>query len=216
MPSAPDDLCSEMPEPGANEHADQYDPTAVEPGRPVDDATWSALLRVFTEIRRRGGIGRGPVEASVAHSLQFVGAIVGRAGGGRLIDLGSGGGLPGLVIAVARPDLAVTLVERRAKRADLLQYGARALGLADRVTVVAGDVQSVIQHSPGAWDIVTARSFGAPSVVLTSADALLAASGWLVVAEPPDEPDRWPAASLAAARLVDDGQYGGLRRFQRI
>jgi 16S rRNA (guanine527-N7)-methyltransferase len=181
----------------------------------VDGETWARLLRVFAEIQRRGGVGRGPVEASVAHALGFVVALPPEIGSGRLVDLGSGGGLPGLVIAAVRPDLEVTLVERRAKRADLLEYGARALGRERSVTVVVDDVRRVAERSPGSWEVVTARSFAAPSVVLAVASALLSTPGWLLVSEPPDGADRWSPDQMSSARLADEGCIGSIHRFVR-
>ena len=55
---------------------------------------------------------------------------------GTVVDLGSGGGVPGLVIADARPDLRLVLVDRRATRTDHLRRLVGRLGLADRVEVV--------------------------------------------------------------------------------
>src|SRR5438045_1711847 len=70
-----------------------------------------ALARVLEEIQRRGGIGRVPIDDAIAHARQFVVALPIESG--VLLDLGSGGGLPGLVIAVEAPAWHVVLVERR-------------------------------------------------------------------------------------------------------
>ena len=135
--------------------------------------------------------------------------------GARVVDLGSGGGLPGLVLVSRRPDLLITLVERRAKRADLLMYGVRALDATDRVRVVAGDVRTLMTAEPASFDVVTARSFAAPAVVLEVATALLRSPGVLLVSEPPSLDDRWSPAGVADAGLVDDGRRGAVRRFLR-
>jgi 16S rRNA (guanine527-N7)-methyltransferase len=58
------------------------------------------------------------------------------AGAATLMDLGSGGGLPGIPLALALPDLAVTLVESRARKAEALAGIVAALDLAPRVTAV--------------------------------------------------------------------------------
>ncbi|XOB98504.1 16S rRNA (guanine(527)-N(7))-methyltransferase RsmG [Deinococcota bacterium DY0809b] len=60
--------------------------------------------------------------------------------GVHVLDVGSGAGLPAIPLAVARPDLALTLVERRAKRAAFLDLVAARLGL-ENVRVYNGDVQ---------------------------------------------------------------------------
>ncbi|MCU1360177.1 MAG: rsmG, partial [Ilumatobacteraceae bacterium] len=91
------------------------------------------LIRVLSEIQRRGAIGRTSLPDAIEHSDKFVALVPTDARS--LVDLGSGGGLPGLVVADRRRDLRVVLIERRAKRVDLLRFGVRALGLADSVTV---------------------------------------------------------------------------------
>ena len=75
----------------------------------------------------------------------------------RVIDLGSGGGLPGLVIAVERPDIALDLVEATGKKADFLRATAAALGLA--VSVHRARAEDLAQGAlAGNFDAVTARA----------------------------------------------------------
>lgn len=78
--------------------------------------------------------------------------------GGRIIDIGSGGGLPGIPIAIARPELSVTLVEATQKKAAFLTAVANALGLSE-VTVLA-DRAEKLAAGPlrAAFDVVTARA----------------------------------------------------------
>jgi 16S rRNA (guanine527-N7)-methyltransferase len=195
-----------MTDPFPRTHADER-------GGAPDDPVHTALVRVLTEIQRRGGIGRGSVEDSIEHASAFVRALP-RAlpTAARLIDLGSGGGLPGLVVIARRPDLQATLVERRTKRADLLRFGVRALDAIDRVEIIADDVERVARDHPGTFDVVTARSFAPPRRVLEVADVLLRRPGWMLVAEPP-EPRVWP--NDTGIDLVDDGLIGPVRRFRR-
>lgn len=77
-------------------------------------------------------------------------------GARRWIDLGSGAGFPGLVVALMCPDLHMTLVESRRKRIDFLGFMAESLGIADRVTV-AGQRLEMIESSP--QDVISARAF---------------------------------------------------------
>jgi hypothetical protein len=107
---------------------------------PVDEVL-PVLHHVLTEIQRRGAIGRVSIDEAIAHAEQYVAALPDDLHGGELVDLGSGGGLPGLVIIARRPDFRVTLVERRDKRADLLRFGVRGLGATDRAEVVAADAE---------------------------------------------------------------------------
>ena len=178
--------------------------------QPTDDA---ALLAALANIQQRGAIGDVSLVEAVAHAEQFVTALPPTAQ--RLADLGSGGGLPGLVIAVRRPKLAITLVERRRSRADLLHRAVRALRL-DHVEVFSGDVRELADAKPHSFDVVTARSFAAPYVAARWAGNLLVAGGLLVVSEPPQPTaDRWPEAMLAAAGLTDLGLLGGINRFRK-
>ncbi|ATE63293.1 16S rRNA (guanine(527)-N(7))-methyltransferase RsmG [Rhizorhabdus dicambivorans] len=72
------------------------------------------------------------------------------------IDLGSGAGFPGMVVAAMRPGLHITLVESRRKRIDFLSGMADALGLADRVTVAGCRLEML---DSAAQDVISARAF---------------------------------------------------------
>ncbi len=79
----------------------------------------------------------------------------------RLIDVGSGGGVPGLVLAIARPDATVTLVEATGKKCEFLMQTAADLRL-DNVDVVNARAEDIgsgeLRHCA---DVVTARAVGA-------------------------------------------------------
>ena len=142
------------------------------------------LRRVLREIQRRGAIGRLDLGEAIAHADRYVDALPDQVT--EAIDLGSGGGLPGLVIATRCRHLRLRLVERRAKRADLLRFGVRALGLGDRVQVVEGDVVSLLKTGElASADVVTARSFAPLPHVLEIAGGLLRGRGCCLVSAPP-------------------------------
>jgi 16S rRNA (guanine527-N7)-methyltransferase len=174
----------------------------------------TALVAALSTIRARGAIGESSIERAVAHADHFVRRIP--ADVARLADLGSGGGLPGLVIAVRRADLEIVLVERRHGRADLLRRAVLALGLEHRVTVLGADVAELVRTSPAGFDVVTARSFAAPSFTARCAGSLLRPGGVFVVSEPPgDDPARWPPSLLDVVGLVDLGRDDVVRTFRR-
>lgn len=174
----------------------------------------TSLVEALAAIQARGAIGESSLQRAIEHAEQYVHKVPAPAG--TLCDLGSGGGLPGLVIAVRCPSLHLTLVERRASRADLLRRAVRALDLIDRVEVVADDVRAVADRSPNAFDVVTARSFAAPPITAKWASALLRRGGLLIVSEPPDgDPARWPADLLERLELLDQGKDQGVRTFTR-
>jgi 16S rRNA (guanine527-N7)-methyltransferase len=78
--------------------------------------------------------------------------------GASVVDVGSGAGLPGIVLAVARPDLSIVLVEPLARRTAFLSEAVTALGLDGTVTVVRGRAEDVVDGPHAGADVVTARA----------------------------------------------------------
>jgi 16S rRNA (guanine527-N7)-methyltransferase len=180
------------------------------------EAAGSPALRAQLErARDLGLLGPGPAEAHLEHALGFLPALEGVQG--RLVDLGSGGGVPGLPIALARPDLELVLVDASERRAAFLRSAVEALALEERVSVEVGRAE-VLGRGPlrGTAAAVVARSFGAPAVTAECAAPLLAPGGLLVVSEPPDDPagDRWPAEGVARLGLERQGGPQGSPRIQ--
>jgi 16S rRNA (guanine527-N7)-methyltransferase len=158
----------------------------------VDGVGDPALHDALASSQRLGMLGARSIGDVIDHSLAFVAPLADVAG--TVVDLGSGGGVPGLVIAAARPDLCVVLLDRRVSRTDHLRRVVRRLGLDDRVAVVTGDAATSGIERP--VTAVVARGFGAPTVVLPVAARLAAVDGLIVVSEPPND-RRWPPALLA-------------------
>lgn len=77
--------------------------------------------------------------------------------GARVADVGSGAGLPGLVWAIARPDLHVTLIEPLLRRTTWLEEVVADLGLDDQVTVLRARAEEVDES----FDVVTSRAVAA-------------------------------------------------------
>jgi 16S rRNA (guanine527-N7)-methyltransferase len=73
----------------------------------------------------------------------------------RWLDLGSGAGFPGLVVALLHP-ARVTLVEARKLRADFLRRAADVLGVAEKVEILCARVEAL---APRAFDVISARAF---------------------------------------------------------
>ena len=77
----------------------------------------------------------------------------------RIVDVGSGAGLPGLVLAIRRPDLSVDLVEPTLRRTQFLTSAVTALGLEGQVRVVRGRAEDpAVRGSVGSAPFVTARA----------------------------------------------------------
>jgi 16S rRNA (guanine527-N7)-methyltransferase len=94
----------------------------------------------------------------------------------RIVDLGSGAGLPGLVLAIARPEAEVVLVESVGKKCAWLERTVGALGL-ENVRVVCARAEE-LEEEP--FDVVTARALASLSVLCEYAAPLLREGGSLV------------------------------------
>lgn len=164
----------------------------------------SALVSILEESQRNGFLGPGPVLFHVEHSLAFLPFV----SAGPLLDLGSGGGVPGLVLAAARPPHTVFLLEGKARRAAFLRTAVGALGL--NATVIEGRAEECGRDARwrSRFDTVVARLFGPPAVTAECASPFLTVGGQLLVSEPPGGPDRWPASGLRLLGLEDRGVVG--------
>ena len=121
-----------------------------------------------------------------------------------VVDVGSGAGLPGLVWAIARPDLRVTLVEPLLRRSTFLTEAVDGLQLADRVTVWRGRAEDAVLSVPGA-DVVTARAVAPLDRLLGWTVPLLRHGGRLVALKGSSARQEVAdaAAVITAMNLVD-------------
>jgi 16S rRNA (guanine527-N7)-methyltransferase len=149
------------------------------------------LQEVLEAARDAGFLGPGPIERHLRHAEGFVTLARIQAEGEtpRILDLGSGGGLPGLVVAGAWPEAILVLLEANERRAQFLGRAVNACGLQKRVSVVhqRAEIYGRNPLSRGTFDGVVVRSFGPPAVVAECAAPLLRAGGWLIVSEPPSD-----------------------------
>jgi 16S rRNA (guanine527-N7)-methyltransferase len=159
--------------------------------------TRRTVEEVLTIAQRVGTLGDRPIPEVMEHAKAFVAALVDITG--TVIDIGTGAGVPGLVIAQERPDLTLVLADRRATRMDALQMGVSGLGWEDRITVLTCDIADLgkqPEHA-GQYDAVVCRGFGSPEVTAPLARPLLKNGGTLIVSEPPSpKPSRWTSELL--------------------
>ncbi|CAM3816726.1 16S rRNA (guanine(527)-N(7))-methyltransferase RsmG [Nocardioides zeicaulis] len=141
------------------------------------------LAERYTELLATEGVVRGLIGPREAPRLWdrhvLNSAVVAEAvdEGSTLCDIGSGAGLPGLVLAIARPDLSVTLVEPLLRRTTFLEEVVEELELA-HVRVVRGRAEDL--HGVETYDVVTSRAVAPLDRLLTWSMPLVKPTGALV------------------------------------
>jgi 16S rRNA (guanine527-N7)-methyltransferase len=142
-----------------------------DPLRPAAETLFGSrldLAHAYAELLCTDGVVRGLIGPREApriwerHLLNCAAMERLLASGQYVVDVGSGAGLPGIVLAVARPDITVTLIEPLARRTAFLDEAVDRLGLTDQVTVVRGRAEEVAAR-PSMFhvkpaEVVTARA----------------------------------------------------------
>ena len=120
---------------------------------------------------------RDPREMIAKHLLDSLAMHPYVDGIGRLADLGTGAGLPGIPLAIAKPGLQVSLVESNGKKVRFMREAIRKLGLTN-----AEAVESRIEafDAPGRFDAITARALATLPLILESGGHLLRPGGVLL------------------------------------
>ena len=147
---------------------------------------------------------------AVSHHLLDSLAILPYVTAPNLLDVGSGGGQPGIPLAIARPELAVTLIDSNGKKTAFLQQAAIELGLKN-VQVVTARVEAF--RPPAPFAAITSRAFAALADFVGLTRHLLAPGGaWLAMkgVRPDAEMNTLPAdiAVVAVHRLDVPGVDG--------
>lgn len=149
---------------------------------------------------------REPLEMVDKHLLDslamhpHVDAIARR--GGRLADLGTGAGLPGIPLAIAKPGLHVTLVESNGKKVRFMREVVRRLALTE-VEVVESRIEAL--DRPGHYDAITARALATLPLIVQLGGHLLQSGGQLLAMKgvhPAAEIDALPQGWCASASHV--------------
>lgn len=165
----------------------------------MSDRDPGVLLGVLEEARELGLLGPGPVARQLEHARGLAAAI--GEFDGRALDLGSGGGLPGLVLFDGWNGATGVLLDAGRRRCEFLSEAVATLDLGARVSVECGRAEVLARREDlrAGFDLVVARSFGAPAVTAECAVGFLRAGGELVVTEPPDSDadERWAPAGLS-------------------
>lgn len=166
-----------------------------------------AVTAALEDARRFGFLGPGPVGDQIEHSSALA-EVLERAGIGPAVflDLGSGGGLPGLVLAARWSEQRGALLDASARRAAFLRRTVMALGWEARMSVLEGRAETLARNTElrCTFPLVVARSFASPSVTAEIGGAFVEVGGALVVSEPDNAArhERWPSVRLRELGLA--------------
>ena len=160
---------------------------------------------MLEEARTLGFLGPGPVGPHAEHARGFAAAAA--IPPRRACDLGSGGGLPGLVLALRWPSSSWVLLDANRRRCAFLVRAVASLNLTGRVDVLCARAEEA-GRAPGvraSFGLVVARAFGPPAAAAECAAPLLRVGGRAVVSEPPGgAPDRWPPEGLSLVGMAPE------------
>jgi 16S rRNA (guanine527-N7)-methyltransferase len=128
------------------------------------------------------------------HLLDSLAAVPAFAGAKNVLDVGAGGGLPGIVLAIVRPDMKVAMIDTVHKKTAFLTQVKAQLGLTN-VSIYTMKVQEL--EVSDKFDVITSRAFADLSDFVNWSSHLLAEQGSYIALKgvaPQDEQQRLPAA----------------------
>ncbi|TWI62881.1 16S rRNA (guanine527-N7)-methyltransferase [Pseudoduganella lurida] len=164
---------------------------ALSPSQQEQLLDYLALLNKWNNVYNLTSV-RDPMQMMTLHLLDSLAAVPAFDGARNVLDVGAGGGLPGLVLAIARPDMAVSMIDTVHKKTAFLTQVKAELGLSN-VTVYTKKVQDLQVKQP--FDVITSRAFADLSDFVEWSQHLLAEGGRFVALKgtaPQDERERLP------------------------
>jgi len=179
-----------------------------------DAAKFAALEPVLSAAQKIGALSGAPIEQIISHALWFAKAIPSSAK--RVIDLGSGAGVPGLIVAFDRPELELVLVDRRSGRTDSLTRSVSALKLGSRVSVKCSEIGDLVRDGKffKQFDAAISRGLGPPLETLKLSRDLVKPGGVVVISEPPlTTQSRWNPDDVSSLGLEGPVRQGAVAVF---
>jgi 16S rRNA (guanine527-N7)-methyltransferase len=167
----------------------KLDLSDAQQGRLMD---YLALMAKWNKVYNLTSL-RDPMQMVTHHLLDSLAAVPAFAGASNVLDVGAGGGLPGIVLAIARPDMQVSLVDTVHKKTAFLTQVKAELGLAN-VSVYTARVEEL--QAPRKFDVITSRAFADLSDFVNWSGHLLEQGGRFIALKgvaPADEQQRIPS-----------------------
>ncbi|MCU6497682.1 16S rRNA (guanine(527)-N(7))-methyltransferase RsmG [Rugamonas sp. A1-17] len=150
-----------------------------------------ALLNKWNSVYNLTSV-RDPMQMVTLHVLDSLAAVPAFAGASNVLDVGAGGGLPGMVLAISRPDMKVSMIDTVHKKTAFLNQVKAELGLAN-VTVYTKRVEQLEVKTK--FDVITSRAFADLSDFVNWSGHLLQEGGQFIALKgtaPAEERERLP------------------------
>jgi 16S rRNA (guanine527-N7)-methyltransferase len=150
-----------------------------------------ALLNKWNSVYNLTSV-RDPMQMVTLHLLDSLAAVTAFAGAKNVLDVGAGGGLPGMVLAISRPDMKVSMIDTVHKKTAFLNQVKAELGLSN-VTVYTKRVEQLEVKTK--FDVITSRAFADLSDFVNWSGHLLQEGGRFIALKgtaPEDERERLP------------------------
>ena len=163
----------------------------VSPAQQEQLLDYLALMNKWNSVYNLTSL-RDPMQMVTHHLLDSLAAVPAFAGAQNVLDVGAGGGLPGIVLAICRPDMKVSMIDTVHKKTAFLKQVKAELELAN-VTVYTMKVQELAVSDR--FDVITSRAFADLSDFLNWSGHLLAEGRKFIALKgvaPPEEQERIP------------------------
>jgi 16S rRNA (guanine527-N7)-methyltransferase len=182
------------------------------------------LLGLLQGAQDLGLIGPGPLTAHLDHTHAWAEAL--GEPPSAFLDIGSGGGLPGLPLALEWRSARATLLDSRHRSVEWIEGAVDRLGWDSRVTAICerAETSARVPELRESFPLVVARGFGPPAVTAECGSPFVAVGGRLSVSEPPGgDASRWPAdpletlgLRLAETRVVGEASFVMLEKVEGV
>ncbi|MEM9201574.1 MAG: RsmG family class I SAM-dependent methyltransferase [Actinomycetota bacterium] len=184
----------------------------------------AALAAAWEPARAAGVLGSASLSDLWEHTAGFVSAVCSSFSGRaeqlnlRVVDVGTGAGVPGLLLAHQLPRSHVTLLDASERRLDHVRRARRALELLDRTTIAHGRAEDVGRFPDfrGAFDVAVARLLGDPRDTLELLVPFVRSGGLLVVSTTEAAADVWVQLPVEGLPLGPAVVQGTSDRFASI
>ena len=173
-----------------------------------------AIKDILSTSQNLGFLGPGSIDDYLSHCQGFLDVIQeNNIVTDDVLDLGSGGGIPGLFLSTQLPNSRFVLLDASIRRCQFLSEAVQSLNISSRVQVICERAEITARNIElrGSFSLVVARGFGQPSVTAECAVPFLKVGGVLLVSEPPStqvragidaDAIRWPREGCAKLGLV--------------